>query len=243
MRQERWKPIPGYRGYYEISDQGQIRSLTRIIIHKNGLKYILRGKVLKPTPNGKGYQTVSLYKNSKRKNFYLHRLVLLTFVGPCPPKMECCHKNGDNTDNRRANLRYGTPVSNNADKKRHGTHIEGSLQGSSVLTEKLVVRIRNTYAKGSTSCKQLAEEYGVYPQTIHNVLTRKTWKHVGGADCSQIRQAKKDKGGAKLTPRQVKVIRELYEEDGWTALELAENYNLSDRSIHAIVAYRSWKDV
>jgi hypothetical protein len=52
----------------------------------------------------------------------VHRLVLETFVGPCPDGMECCHNNGDPADNRLENLRWDTLSSNAYDRVEHGVH-------------------------------------------------------------------------------------------------------------------------
>lgn len=46
------------------------------------------------------------------KHHYVHRLVLETFVGPCPEGMECDHVNRDRSDNRLQNLRWVTSVDN-----------------------------------------------------------------------------------------------------------------------------------
>jgi hypothetical protein len=51
----------------------------------------------------------------------VHKLVLLAFVGPNPPKYECLHANGDPADNRLVNLRWGTRSENIQDAVRHGT--------------------------------------------------------------------------------------------------------------------------
>lgn len=53
-------------------------------------------------------------------NRLLHRLILETFVGPCPPGMQCCHYNDIKTDNRLENLRWDTPEANMRDALRNG---------------------------------------------------------------------------------------------------------------------------
>lgn len=65
----------------------------------------------------------------------LGRIVLIATIGPRPtPGHECCHWDGDPTNNRLDNLRWGTPEENQADSKRHArerasgvtTHSDGS---------------------------------------------------------------------------------------------------------------------
>lgn len=57
-----WKPVSGYENLYEVSNTGEVRSL-------------IRGKIMKPSDNGKGYLQVSLTKNKQSKKLYVHRLV------------------------------------------------------------------------------------------------------------------------------------------------------------------------
>lgn len=120
--EERWVPIPDYESRYEVSDQGRVRSLDRVVDREGQGSYLLKGRVLKQTksgPAGKQYLHVSLGSANSRK---VHRLVLLAFVGPCPPGMEACHNNGDRFDNRLSNLRWDTRSANNLDKNAHGTN-------------------------------------------------------------------------------------------------------------------------
>ena len=101
-----WRDIPGYEGLYQISDYGDVRSLRL-------------GGLLKPSVQRKGHFRVSL----SGRWFLVHRLVLMTFVGPPPP--ECplgLHKDGVPSNNHVANLYWGTYSSNRYDAVRHGTH-------------------------------------------------------------------------------------------------------------------------
>lgn len=71
-------------GLYEVSDKGDIRSLPRLCKKMEGKKlteYVYRGKLIKPSPDYKGYLKVKLYKNGKGKVFSVHRIVLESFIG------------------------------------------------------------------------------------------------------------------------------------------------------------------
>lgn len=76
-------------------------------------------RILKPGQYCKtGHLSVVLGKGSNGKP--VHQLVMQTFIGPTPDGSEVLHKNGDPTDNRLANLRYGTRTDNILDVYRQG---------------------------------------------------------------------------------------------------------------------------
>lgn len=85
-------------------------------------KVTRRGNVLTCSKRSDGYISVKLYKgNGTYTTQWIHRLVLESFVGPCPPGMECRHLNGNPSDNRLINLAWGTKEENAHDKVLHGT--------------------------------------------------------------------------------------------------------------------------
>ncbi len=108
------KQIPNYPNYSVDKD-------GRVWTHKFK-------RWLHPYPGGMGRLRVSLFINDVPKNQYVHRLVLETYVGPCPAGMQCRHLNGDHQDNRLVNLKWGTRSENMQDAVRHGTHA-GLRQG------------------------------------------------------------------------------------------------------------------
>jgi len=105
---ETWKDIPGYEGQYQISTLGNVRSFRRSVAPK----------LLKPGRMPQGHLSVALGRNNSQ---CVHKLVLLAFVGPAPYKHECRHLNGNPSDNRLENLRWGTRSENILDAVRHGT--------------------------------------------------------------------------------------------------------------------------
>ena len=116
-----WLPVVGHEGRYEVSDAGQVRSLDRVIVQRNGIDRPVRGKILKSGPMPSGHQHVVLEGKDDRT---VHRLVLEAFVGPCPPGMEACHNNDIPSDNRLENLRWDTKSRNAFDAVGNGKHFQ-----------------------------------------------------------------------------------------------------------------------
>lgn len=141
---------------------------------------ISRWKRLKPSRAGKGYLAVHVGVRGVHKHYYVHRLVLESFAGDCPPGMEACHENGARADNRITNLYWGTPATNQADRVRHGTDHRGEKHYKAKLDRQKVVVIRRLAAEGR-SMTVIARQYGVSDATISNVVKRQTWAHVADA--------------------------------------------------------------
>jgi hypothetical protein len=119
MTDERWLPIPGYEGLYDVSDLGQVRSVPR-----TDARGVPRKGVIRKLSTRNGYYSTRLYKHGESKAYSMHVLVLTAFVGPRPDGMVVRHLNGNPSDNRLDNLSWGTPSTNQLDSVRHGTHHE-----------------------------------------------------------------------------------------------------------------------
>lgn len=120
---EEWQDIPGYEGKYQASSLGRIKSLKRMVRGRTpGGTPFLRSvpeRILKPGAYCKaGHLSVVLGHGENGRP--VHQLVALTFLGACPQGMEVLHINGDPTDNRVENLRYGTRTQNILDVYRQG---------------------------------------------------------------------------------------------------------------------------
>src|SRR5260221_10985959 len=99
MTDERWRDVPGRRGY-RVSDRGRVKSVDRVL--SDGRQ--AGGMMLTPYGDEDGYQRVSI----AGRTVAVHILVLEAFAGPKPPGMEACHGNGDRSCNDLSNLRWGT---------------------------------------------------------------------------------------------------------------------------------------
>jgi hypothetical protein len=110
---EKWLPVIGYEGLYEVSDLGRVRSFQRY----------RQGRLMKINVNKySGYATVGLTRNGSVRLHTVHTLVLEAFDRQRPKGMECRHGNGDRSDAALTNLEWGTSSENNLDQVAHGTH-------------------------------------------------------------------------------------------------------------------------
>lgn len=75
-----WKDITGFESAYEISDFGVVRSKDRMCVDSKGRKRFRKGQVLNPDIASNGYYRVTLAKDGKRVQKYLHRLIAEHFI-------------------------------------------------------------------------------------------------------------------------------------------------------------------
>lgn len=102
---EEWREVPGYGGRYFASSEGRIRGPLGIRAQADHGPYV----------------HVTIRRNGRAEARLVHHLVLEAFVGPRPEGLQCRHLNGRHRDNRRENLRWGTPTENQLDRIEHGT--------------------------------------------------------------------------------------------------------------------------
>lgn len=108
---EIWRHIQGYEGLYEVSNNGVVRALDRIVFDKNHKHYRKHGKIKIFLPSN-GYVRVELYRNCEFKRIFVHRLVGFAFIPNPDNKPFINHKNGIRNDNRVENLKWCTHSEN-----------------------------------------------------------------------------------------------------------------------------------
>jgi hypothetical protein len=172
---ETWLPIPGWEGWYEVSNRGGVRSVTRRAGGNGGRT--VRGRVLRPHLTTRGYMQVALWAKGRSAKRLAHTLVLLAFVGPPAAGHECRHLNGVRNDNRLENLAWGDRRTNMADKYAHGTQPVGEAVLTSKLTEADVREIRRLRADGA-SLKAIAAKFGIDFAHVSSIARRRVWRHV-----------------------------------------------------------------
>lgn len=112
MKEEIWNPVIGYENLYEISNQGNIRSLGKFVNSKHGGKRWIPGRIMK-TWICNNYETVGLYKSGKQHFIAIHILVAKAFI-PNPDNLPCVnHKDENKLNNHVDNLEWCTYQYNN----------------------------------------------------------------------------------------------------------------------------------
>ena len=116
LKSEKWLPIKGYEGIYEISDLGRVRSLPRYFTqgHYAGGKAIhfTEGRMMKPNAYPNGYMYVTLTKKGKQKKRNIHRLVAEHFIPKEEGKDIVNHIDCDIKNNKADNLEWCTQKHN-----------------------------------------------------------------------------------------------------------------------------------
>jgi len=107
-----WKEIPGYEGYYEVDEHGNVRSVERIIERSDGRRSSRKSRIKKQTADKDGYMTVHLSKDGKNRRVKVHRLVAILFVEGYAEGLEVNHKDYDRTNNDYKNLEWATHTDN-----------------------------------------------------------------------------------------------------------------------------------
>jgi hypothetical protein len=119
MEKEEWRDILGYEGYYQVSNQGRVKSVERKVKHYYGER-IVSERILVPLIDKDGYLNVSLSRGNKVKKGKIHRLVASAFI-PNPDNLpQINHKDECKTNNRVDNLEYCNAKYNS----NYGTHNE-----------------------------------------------------------------------------------------------------------------------
>jgi hypothetical protein len=170
---EIWRSVPGFENRYEVSDFGRVRTWL-----KNGPGHVLLSvpKLIKPRPDKDGYLRVNL-KNIDRgySYFRINRLVLLAFKGEPPSSQhQACHNDGSRDNNTLFNLRWDTPVQNQADRLIHGTDVRGTKQPTSKLTSDQVLEIRRRVAAGEKQ-RNVAAIFHVSQMQIFRIVHKHSW--------------------------------------------------------------------
>jgi len=170
--QEIWKDVFNYEGYYQISNFGNVKSLTRTYkdslcrtINKKGRpqkKYIRRN-----------YWSVWLNKNNQSKSFSIHRLVAIHFVYNYENKEYVNHIDGNKFNNYYLNLEWCTAKENTSHAIENKLIVfnSGEKARGVKLKEDQVFYI----LKSDLTQQELADKFNVSRSNISAIKRGKSW--------------------------------------------------------------------
>lgn len=168
-----WKDIIGFEGKYQVSDNGEVKSLERHIENGSDGGMTLQERILKQTRMPNGYMQVALMNAGVKSVRYVHRLVAEAFLENTSNLPTVNHINGDKSDNRVCNLEYASYGTNNQHAYDTGLHGRGERHyGAKLrLPDVKMIREKGKYA----SYEAIGNEYGVSKATVRDVLLHRTW--------------------------------------------------------------------
>lgn len=177
IEQENWREIPGFEGYYEVSDIGRVKSVERSFIDKNGKKTRYPSKILR-VGSGKTspYLATNLSMDNVVKKYLVHRLVAMSFLSNWKSDCEVNHIDGNVYNNNINNLEMCTRKENfqhSIDKKLKND--SGQFSSNAKLSNIDAERIRKLNDLGVTQ-KDLGTVFNVCKQTINNIVNLTTYR-------------------------------------------------------------------
>lgn len=162
IRNEVWKEIEGYEGLYQVSTEGQVRSLN--------YNHTGKTKILQQDTSKRGYKRVRLSKNGKTKPYSVHRLVAQAFISN-PNSLPCInHKDENPSNNCSWNLEWCSYSYNN----NYGTRAEKISKAKKGIhrTEATIKKISTT-KKGKYTGKNNPNAKAVLMFTLEGEFIRR----------------------------------------------------------------------
>jgi hypothetical protein len=176
---EEWHSIKGYKGRYEVSTFGRVKSLSRRMYNHNG-SFISKERILRQNDHYSGYFGVSLSKNDVLKVFLVH-ILLATALYPNPKrKPQVNHKDTHKKNNRFNNLEWATRSENMQHAHDMGLmpSVKGELHPHATLTNAQVMDI----FQSKLSVNETAIKHNISASHVRQIKSGFTWGHLTGKE-------------------------------------------------------------
>lgn len=165
-----WKNIKDFEGYYQVSTEGEVKSLDRQVKTTRGSRFY-KGKILNKNIGTNGYYYVILSKNGETKTAYIHKLVAETFLEKPNEQLVVDHINENKLDNRLENLRYLSSFENtsrsNIGKDKYDKHLERNPKAKNVIGVK-----DDEIVEHIDCAKKLVGRYNIKYSTLKSKLQK-----------------------------------------------------------------------
>lgn len=242
---ERWLPIAGFEGLYEVSDFGRVRSLDRIVESRNHPRQqqrLLRGRLLRQTtnkPTASRYirKQVKLHNGGDLSTFNVARLVAQAFVPNPFNHPFVLHLDDDATNNRAANLEWGTHQENCFQAASRDRLKYGQEHWQSSLSDVDRNRAYEMLLQGER-INDVAQKFCVSRQSISDLKRG----NIKGYEKINSRRAglrgTENKRSALTEQQAIEIKRKL--RSGCKCINLAREYGVAPSTISAIKRGANW---
>lgn len=179
-KEEIWKDVVGYEGYYRVSNKGRVKSIDRTVIGQHG-KINLKGKMLSTPKNEDGYECFGLTRDGKAKGAKVHRVVAEAFIPNPNNYPEINHKDEDKANNvveniewcdRKYNMNYGTVQER---MMSHPNRIKAHEESKREIVAVCTKTLKETYFESITK----ADEEGYKRRNIWSAIVGNDATHKG----------------------------------------------------------------
>lgn len=157
--------------HFDYNNYKYIENHENYRIDINGCVINSDSKKIKES-NDRGYLRIQL----NGKNYYIHRLVAITFIDNVNNYLIVNHKDGNKLNNNVNNLEWCNSSYNSLHAFSEGLRkpCKGECVGTSKLTECEVIKIYNSNKKYS----EIMSEFNISRGTVSMIKNKKIWKHV-----------------------------------------------------------------
>lgn len=190
-----------------------------------------------------GYGIISL--GTGEGTMLAHRLAFTLAHGPIPAGVKVLHKCDNPPCTNPAHLFLGSQADNMHDMADKGRASRGEDHHGRKLIAKEVRYIRQAYAEGKATQKELAEEYEIRQSAVSGIVNHRLWRHIDPVP--EMPHSGSLKGEAHrntmLSEGDVLRIRRLVAAGKAKKSELAREYSVAPRTIRDIVNRVTWKHI
>lgn len=175
IKDERWQPIIGYEGFYEISDHGRVKSLPRVKKVYKG-NYYTKEKILQPLLSGTGknrYYSVGLHKTGiKSIRVLIHILVAKYYIQNPEGKPQINHKDGNKANNHHANLEWVTSAENINHAFENGLNRKMGQNEPAFSKPVLQMDLNGNLLQKHPSLNEAYRKTGIPTSNIHSAIQK-----------------------------------------------------------------------